>query len=66
MFIIAPLSNELYCEAVQHMYGEAVDIAIPGVTASQLVAYFKSQPGVRYTYAINNSYVHFDVPKGDR
>lgn len=50
----------------QHMYGEAVDIAIPGVTASQLVAYFKSQPGVRYTYAINNSYVHFDVPKGDR
>lgn len=46
----------------QHMYGEAMDIRIDGVTASELCAYFKSQPEVRYTYEINGTNVHFDIP----
>lgn len=50
----------------QHIYGEACDIQIPGVSAAELRAYFESQPGVRYTYEINGTNVHFDIPKGAR
>lgn len=46
----------------QHMYGEAMDIRIDGVTASELCAFFKEQPEVRYTYEINGTNVHFDIP----
>ena len=46
----------------QHMYGEAMDIRIDGVTASELCAFFKNQPEVRYTYEINGTNVHFDIP----
>ena len=46
----------------QHMYGEAMDIRIDGVTASELYAFFKEQPEVRYTYEINGTNVHFDIP----
>ena len=46
----------------QHMYGEAMDIRIDGVTASELCAFFKDQPEVRYTYEINGTNVHFDIP----
>jgi hypothetical protein len=46
----------------QHMYGEAMDICIDGVTASELCAFFKKQPEVRYTYEINGTNVHFDIP----
>ena len=45
----------------QHMYGEAMDIRIDGVTASDLYAFFKDQPEVRYTYEINGTNVHFDI-----
>jgi peptidoglycan hydrolase-like protein with peptidoglycan-binding domain len=45
----------------QHMYGEAMDIRIDGVTASELCAFFKAQPEVRYTYEINGTNVHFDI-----
>ena len=45
----------------QHMYGEAMDIRIDGVTASELCAFFKEQPEVRYTYEINGTNVHFDI-----
>lgn len=47
----------------QHMYGEAVDIRIEGVTANDLYSFFKKQPEVRYTYKIDNTYVHVDIPK---
>ena len=50
----------------QHMYGEAMDIRIGGVTAGELLAWMKKQPEVRYCYAINATNVHFDIPKGRR
>ena len=59
-------ANEGGVENSQHIYGEACDIQIPGISASDLRAYFQSQPGVRYTYEINGTNVHFDIPKGAR
>lgn len=50
----------------QHMYGEACDIRIEGVSGDRLLAFFKAQPEVRYTYKINSTNVHFDIPKGKR
>ena len=50
----------------QHMYGEAMDIYIEGVTADQLLAWMQKQPEVRYCYKINSTNVHFDIPKGKR
>lgn len=50
----------------QHMYGEAMDIWVEGVTADTLLAFFKKQPEVRYCYKINSTNVHFDIPKGKR
>lgn len=50
----------------QHMYGEAMDIRITGVSGDRLLAFFKSQPEVRYAYKINDTNVHFDIPKGAR
>lgn len=51
----------------QHMYGEAVDIRVDGVGWSELLAYTKTIPGVRYAYHIEGSNnIHFDIPKGDR
>lgn len=50
----------------QHMYGEAMDIRIEGVTANDLYSFMKKQPEVRYTYKINNTNVHFDIEKGAR
>lgn len=50
----------------QHMYGEAMDIRIEGVTADELLAFFQKQPEVRCCYKINSTNVHFDIPKGKR
>lgn len=50
----------------QHMYGEAMDIRIDGVTADELLAWFQAQPEVRYTYKINGTNVHFDIPSVGR
>ncbi len=50
----------------QHMYGGAMDIRIDGVSADELHAFFDAQPEVRYTYKINSTNVHFDIPKGAR
>lgn len=50
----------------QHMYGEAMDIYIEGITADQLLAWMQKQPEVRYCYKINSTNVHFDIPKGKR
>ena len=47
----------------QHMYGEACDIRVDGVGWSELLAYTKSLPGVRYAYHIEGSNnIHFDIP----
>ena len=53
-------------ENSQHMYGEAMDIRIDGVSASELCDFFQAQPEVRYTYEINSTNVHFDIAQGVR
>ena len=50
----------------QHMYGEAIDLRIEGVTAETLRQFVSAQPGHRYSYCINSTNVHFDIPKGNR
>ena len=53
-------------ENSQHMYGEAVDLCIEGVPAATLRQFVASQPGHRYSYCINSTNVHFDIPKVGR
>lgn len=50
----------------QHMYGEAVDLRIEGVTSETLLSFVRQQPEIRYAYQINATNVHFDIPKGAR
>lgn len=50
----------------QHMYGEAVDLRIDGISAEKLLAYINTQSGVRYAYAINSTNVHIGIPYGKR
>lgn len=45
----------------RHMLGQAMDFRIPGMTAAQILAIVRQQPGVAYTYAIDGSHVHMDV-----
>ena len=52
-------------ENSQHMYGEAADLRIPGVSARRLLNFLQTKP-IRYAYAINETNVHFDVEKGVR
>ena len=59
-------ANEGGVENSQHIYGEAVDLKIRGLSSGELLRYFLAQPGVRYAYAINGTNVHVDVPKGKR
>lgn len=49
----------------QHLYGEAVDLQIEGISAEELLAFIETQPH-RYAYAINGTNVHVDIPKGAR
>lgn len=49
----------------QHIYGEAVDLMIEGVSADELLAYVQTLPH-RYAYQINGTNVHVDIPKGER
>lgn len=48
----------------QHMYGEAIDLRVHGVSGDSLLAFVKTQTGLRYAYKINSTNVHFDVRKG--
>ena len=50
----------------QHMYGEACDLRIDGVDSETLRQFVASQPGHRYSYRINSTNVHFDIPKVER
>lgn len=45
----------------RHMSGKAMDFCVRGKTAAEVLAYVKTLKGVRYTYAINSTYVHMDV-----
>ena len=50
----------------QHMYGEAIDLRIDGVSSEELRQFVSSQPNHRYSYCINSTNVHFDIPKVGR
>ena len=45
----------------RHLYGKALDFRIQGKTSGEVLAYVQTRPGVRYAYAIDDSYVHMDV-----
>ena len=53
-------------ENSQHMYGEAIDLRIEGVPAETLRQFVSAQPGHRWSYCINSTNVHFDIPKTGR
>ena len=53
-------------EKSQHMYGEAIDLCVEGVSAEDLRQFVAAQPGHRYSYCINSTNVHFDIPKTGR
>ena len=53
-------------ENSQHMYGEAIDLRIEGVPAETLRQFVAAQPGHRWSYCINSTNVHFDIPKTGR
>lgn len=50
----------------QHLYGEAIDLRIDGVSSEELRQFVSTQPGHRWSYCINITNVHFDIPKGKR
>lgn len=47
----------------QHQSGEAIDLRIEGVDAETLRQFVSKQPGHRYSYCINSTNVHFDIPR---
>ena len=53
-------------ETSQHQYGEAIDLKIEGVPAEDLRKFVASQPGHRWSYCINETKLHFDIPKVGR
>ena len=53
-------------ENSQHMYGEAIDLRVEDVDSEKLRQFVASQPGHRYSYRINSTNVHFDIPPGNR
>lgn len=45
----------------RHLEGKAADFCVRGKSANTVVSYLQTIPGVRYTYAIDGSWVHVDV-----
>ena len=45
----------------RHLTGKAMDFSISGCTAAQILAWTQARSDLRYSYAINDSYVHMDV-----
>ena len=45
----------------RHTLGTAMDFAVTGRSAAQVLAYVKTLSGVAYCYDIDDSYVHMDV-----
>ena len=50
----------------QHMYGEAIDLRIDGVDSETLRVFVSQQKNHRYSYRINATNVHFDIPARPR
>ena len=45
----------------RHLSGKAMDFCVSGLSASLVLPYVQSQPGIRYAYAIDSSYIHMDI-----
>lgn len=45
----------------RHLQGKAMDFRVESFSATTVLAYVQSLPGVRYAYAIDRNYVHMDV-----
>lgn len=45
----------------RHLLGKAMDFRIKGKSSAQVLAYVQTLPGIRYSYAIDNNYIHMDV-----
>lgn len=45
----------------RHLSGKAMDFSVEGFTASMVLAYVQTLPGIRYSYAIDSHHVHMDV-----
>lgn len=48
-------------ENSRHLRGKAVDFCVAGKTAAQALCYVNPMAGIRYAYAINDTFVHMDV-----
>ena len=45
----------------RHLTGKAMDFSVRGFSASSVLAYVQSLPEIRYSYAINGTWVHMDI-----
>lgn len=45
----------------RHLLGKAMDFRIQGWSSAETLALVKSQSGIHYTYAIDDTYVHMDI-----
>lgn len=45
----------------RHKTGKAMDFRVEGQSAGAVLSFVKTLPQIRYTYAIDGSYVHMDV-----
>lgn len=45
----------------RHLSGKAMDFCIAGKSASQVLAEVQKHPEIRYSYAIDSSFVHMDI-----
>lgn len=45
----------------RHKLGKAIDFCVAGKTSKEILAYVNKQSDIRYSYAINDQFVHMDV-----
>lgn len=45
----------------RHLSGKAMDFCVSGLPASLVLPYVQSISGIRYAYAIDNSFIHMDI-----
>lgn len=45
----------------RHLTGKAMDFCVKGKNSGEVLDYVNRQAGVRYAYAIDQSYIHMDV-----
>lgn len=45
----------------RHLAGKAMDFAVAGRSAAEVLCYVNQLSGIRYAYAIDQSYIHMDV-----